>query len=139
MLVTASWRALWEAWKVGRLTVTPVRVSLGLPKFWPAAELYPTVESVTPSGWMRSVSGDQFRKAYRSKLDRIGITSIHAHLAAIETTQPLALACFEADPTDCHRGLLGEWWFEKTGRAIPEWMPRFPVQIDAEYKPEHES
>jgi uncharacterized protein YeaO (DUF488 family) len=118
---TASWTNLWRASEAGVLVVQPVRLSLGKPKFWPHAVRIPYVEDLAPSGWVRSLDDRQkFRQAYRQKLERVGIESIVDQLAAIQTDEPLALACFEQSPTDCHRGLLAEWFELRLGVRPPE-------------------
>jgi hypothetical protein len=132
-IYTASWSALWKASKLGPLPAVPVRISRGLPKFWPAAEQFPAVESLMPDPWMFSIPEDdpeRFGRAYRRKLHTIGLPAIQAELDRISGQNkeqkggiwPLALACFEADPADCHRGPLGfaGWWERKTGVVVTD-------------------
>jgi len=117
-IVTASWTALYQ--QRHALEVTPIRISLGIPKFWHAAEAFPAPTVLMPSGWMFDLESAAFDVAYLTKLDRIGVDRIRARLATIPSAGNLALACFEADPAHCHRGLLAAWWFKQTGEVVPE-------------------
>jgi hypothetical protein len=122
-LYTASWWTLWEASKAGSLPVQPVRTSRGKPRFWPAAEGFPAVDELMPDGWMLGITDpERFGRAYRQKLHRIGLARIEARLAAVAVLSglPLALACFERDRADCHRGQFAAWYERKTGVRVPE-------------------
>jgi len=121
-IATWSWRAAWEASKDGRLVVQPVRISRGVPKFWPAAETFPEIPELAPDGPMFSMTAERFEVAYRAKLDRLGVDLIQARLDATEaeTDRGLALCCFEADRQRCHRGTWAWWWLEQTGVEVRE-------------------
>jgi hypothetical protein len=123
-LFTASWRTLADASTVGSLPVQPVRISRGAPRFWPEAEAFPAVSELMPPGWTFSIKDmERFGRAYRRGLHTIGLPRIRALLDAIDADgRPLALACFETDPADCHRGPLGfaGWWERKTGELVPD-------------------
>jgi hypothetical protein len=120
-VVTASWRALWEASRAGTLDVAPVRISLGRPKFWPQEFLF--LPDLAPDGWMRPLHGEQFRDAYVAKLDRIGVDPIYGQLVVARDAcraETIALCCFEPSYRDCHRGLLAAWWLHRTGELWEE-------------------
>ena len=85
-----------------------MHISVGLPKFWPGAERFPAIRELTPYGvFGRELSGDEYRAAYVTRLDGIGPERIHARLgeAQLAAGRALALACFEPQRRDCHRGL----------------------------------
>jgi hypothetical protein len=123
-LYTASWRALCEASTAGPLSVQPVRISRGTPKFWPHAATCPAIDALMPDGWMFGIKDlEKFGRCYRRKLHTIGLPRLRALLDAIDGDgRPLALACFEADPADCHRGPLGfpGWWAKQTGEQVAD-------------------
>jgi hypothetical protein len=124
-LFTASWASLHQASTAGPLPVQPVRTSRGVPRFWPAADAFPAVDELMPDGWMFGIENmENFGRCYRRKLHTIGLPRIQARLddLAAEAGRPLALACFETDPADCHRGPVGfaGWWMRKTGEPVPD-------------------
>jgi hypothetical protein len=122
---TWSWRAACTAAKDGRLTVQPVRISLGKPKFWPRAERFPFVAELAPDGWMMRLDSDEkFERVYRAKLDRIGVESIRRRLEEVAIdTHGIALCCFEEAADDCHRTMFARWWVEQTGEELAELEP----------------
>jgi hypothetical protein len=132
-LFTGSWSALYRADEAGQLDVQPVRISRGVPKFWPAAQAFPTVPDLMPDASMLKLPSYRFWPAFWEKLDRVGVESIERQLAelAAQYPRPLALACFEKSSIDCHRGPRGfaGWWSEKTGETTAEFEPR-PTQLD---------
>lgn len=123
-IATWSWSGAHQAWRDGRLVVQPVRISLGVPKFWPAAERLPFIAELAPDGWMMSREGEAFGAAYLAKLDRIGVDLIAERFEAITTVHAgaLALMCFEdvLAGQGCHRRLFADWWLERTGEVVPE-------------------
>jgi hypothetical protein len=126
-LFTASWSTLHTAIRVGGvLPVQPVRISRGLPRFWPEAELFPAIPELFPPGWVFAVAKTDPARAdrgYRRGLHVLGVDRVRALLDSVQTNdRPLALCCFETDPKDCHRGPTGfaGWWERKTGEVIPE-------------------
>lgn len=133
-LFTSSWTALWQISKRGPLPVIPVRISNGLPRFWPDAETFPVCAELIPPKWI--AFGDQDRekakKGYLGKLDTIGIDRIAARLDEIAKQHgmmPLALLCYEQDPAECHRSWVADWFQEHTGVEVPEVEPAPPAQI----------
>jgi hypothetical protein len=121
-IFTASWRTLADASMAGPLPVQPVRISRGTPRFWPEADAFPAVDELMPDGWMFGIKDlEKFGRCYRRKLHTIGLPRLRALLDAIDADgRPLALACFETDSADCHRGPLGfaGWWERKTGEQV---------------------
>lgn len=133
-IATWSWSGAHQAWRDGRLVVQPVRISLGVPKFWPAAVLCPFIPELAPDGSMMNLDGERFRAAYLAKLRRVGVDMIAERFEAIAMTATagtLALCCFERDRRDCHRGLFADWWLEATGEVVPEVGSR-QLTIDGE-------
>lgn len=125
-LYTASWRALHlHSDQLGDVQV--VRISRGVPKFWPEAQSFPAIDLLMPDGWMLGVDGDRFWAAYTAKLDRIGVDAIRSVLDGIGG--PCALACFEADPESCHRGPRGfSGWWRARGETVEEILARTAKQ-----------
>jgi hypothetical protein len=122
---TASWTALWRASQRDSLPVQPVRISKGLPRFWPQAAAFPAVEELVPDPWMLSpnMGPGKVERGYRGKLDRIGLKPIAARLDAIAAEcggANLALCCFEPAVADCHRSWAADWLQQQTGLAVPE-------------------
>jgi hypothetical protein len=134
-LYTASWSALFAADKAGQLDVQPVRISRSVPRFWPAAERFPSMPELMPLPWMLGLDGAVFFGSYRRRLCGIGLPAIAAALDAIPA-EKLALACFEKSEADCHRGPEGfsGWWQERTGDRIEEWAPE-PAQQQFDLDP----
>jgi hypothetical protein len=130
-LFTASWSTLHQAVPVpawAPLEVLPVRISRDTPAFWPRAQSFPAIEDLMPDRWTLSMDLDRFSRAYRRKLDEVGIERVQAQLDQLADSydRPLALAGFEADPADCHRGPVFGFacWYEgQTGIPVPEWEP----------------
>jgi hypothetical protein len=121
-LLTSSWALLWR-FSEYELPVQPVRTSRGIPRFWPEASAFPAVEELMPDGWMFGIKDmEKFDRCYRRKLHVLGVERIKArlHRLNVECGKPLALACFEARPHECHRGQFSAWWLRKTGVVVPE-------------------
>jgi hypothetical protein len=124
-LFTAAWSTLHMADQAGVLWAVPVRTSRGLPRFWPEAEAFPALELLMPEGWHFGVwakDRDKGDRCYRRKLHIAGLelVSRRLHQIAADCGGPLALACFENLPADCHRGQFALWWQRKTGERVPE-------------------
>lgn len=124
-LTTSSWRAQWEASKVGPLAAQPVRISLGLPKFWPAAAAFPYVAELAPAGLIHIEDDAEFERRYRTRLDRIGVDTLRRRFEQIFPTvgnSALCLLCFEdlSAGDNCHRRTFAAWWQERTGASVPE-------------------
>lgn len=123
-LFTASWRAVWTASKAGELDVAPVRISIGVPRFWlPEARSFPATEELMPRGLLGIQDRDEFEIAYIARLDEIGPDRIRDALKRVYVGKPLVLLCFESRPEDCHRGKAARWLTEHGFGPVPEWEP----------------
>ena len=130
-LYTASWGALWRAQQADTLGVEPVRISVGVPKFWPGAERFPAIPELTPYGvFGRGLSGEEYDAAYLARLNGIGPERIEALLVEtyLAAGRALALACFEPQRRDCHRGLAARWIEEHLRIPCPE-LALEPTQL----------
>lgn len=126
-LATAQWTALWRLSQQGPLAVAPVRISLGLPRFWGEAKRFPYVAELAPRGLFGIADSDEFDEAYTRRLDQIGVDRIAARLDAVADSSPqetLALCCFEPTGKPCHRRTFARWWHAKTGIVVPEIDPQ---------------
>lgn len=125
-LTTGRWVDAWRAKQRGTLDVVPVRASLGLPKFWPAAKTLPVAEQLAPVGLFNVRDRDEFERRYRQRLDRIGVDIVLHRLDVVWTRadrRTLCLLCFEDvhEPGGwCHRRIAAEWIEERSGLAVPE-------------------
>jgi hypothetical protein len=119
-LCTSSWSALFAASKAGTLDVLPVRISVGVPKFWPQAAAFPYIEALAPVG-IRHLEGQVFEAAFLRRLDDIGVDAILDQLRSLQAEAvpvPLALTCFEPAGEPCHRRIVARWL-----GGVPEWEP----------------
>lgn len=129
-LLTGGWRALYDADKAGQLNFQIVRISRGVPRYWPAAGKFPKISDLMPEGYMLGIQDwEQFGRCYRSKLERLGIDAIQARLDELGDSRPIVLTCFEADRADCHRSIAAAWFEAQTSIAIPE-IEIEPDQLD---------
>jgi hypothetical protein len=125
-LFTSSWMSMYVAWMFdGELPVAPVRISRGLPRWWPEAASFPYVEQLAPDGWMLAVGKTDPERAdrgYRRSLHVLGVERAMALIAAAvgDDPRPPALCCFEKNPVDCHRGQFSLWFRRKTGERVRE-------------------
>jgi hypothetical protein len=123
---TTSWHTIWLASRFGGLTVTPTRISRGLPKMIAGADRFPVCEQLFVPGWTLNESVDDARaeKAYRHRLYRITADRIKARLDEIAEAygQAVVLACFEqlGAGKPCHRWWFARWAGEHLGITVPE-------------------
>ena len=123
---TTSWRVAHEYRPRGGdpPEFVPVRISVGLPRFWPEARGFPAVDALMPRGRLFKLTDEQeFTPLYREKLDRIGVDAILEQFAAIydDYAVPLVLCCYEnLALTWCHRRVAAAWIEERTGWEVPE-------------------
>jgi hypothetical protein len=93
--------------------VVPVLTTVGTPRF----VTFPIVEwrTVAPFGLLGIQAPAEFRRKYRHRLHRLTpkVLAELRELVEAYAPTPIALCCFEADPTECHRSVLGEWLREK--------------------------
>lgn len=120
-LHTASWGEMANRHALGDTSVLPVRVSLGKPKFWPLAASLPYVHELAPAGLL-GLPWAEFEPAYVQRLNAFGVERIAQRFEAIHAAycRPLALCCFEAHRSDCHRDLLAEWLEQHDFGAVHE-------------------
>jgi hypothetical protein len=121
-LFTWYWRAALDADPAG---VTPVRISLGRPRWAHAARTaaIPYISELAPVGHLFDLDGPEFDRAYQERLDQIGVDRIEQRFREVTAAyggRPHVLLCFERDRGDCHRGTFATWWRERTGEVIPE-------------------
>jgi len=111
---------------LGGQILTPVRISVGLPKFAPQAAAWPRCSLLVPWNLLGITDWNQFETEYRRRLDKHGPETIAESLTAIwrqHGENPLALCCFEPAGEFCHRRIFAAWWLEQTGQAIDELEP----------------
>jgi hypothetical protein len=123
-LSTGRWRDVFEVIEAGEpLHWTPTRISLGTPKYLPAARKWPTVRELMPYGLIK-LAGPEFEAAYRQRLDKFGVDALQARFEEVYTLRglPLLLLCFENvhGGQGCHRVTFAQWWHERTGQYVFE-------------------
>jgi hypothetical protein len=93
--------------------VVPVLTTVGTPRY----VTYPMVEwrTVAPYGLLDEQDPAVFRRKYRHRLHRLTpkILAELREMCEAYAPIPLALCCFERDPADCHRSILGAWLTKK--------------------------
>jgi uncharacterized protein YeaO (DUF488 family) len=128
-LHTAQWTVAWRHSKAvgaGNEGFMPVRTSVGTPRFWPEANALPVPKLITPYGLRKISDYEEFKVRHRARLDESGVDSIRRELTEIAEAygnKPLALLCFEKEPSECHRSLFAEWWEGQTDERIAELQP----------------
>ena len=103
---------------------TPVRIYIGTPR-WPLGyELAGAIKELMPFGSKDIEDQDESRRAYHSRLDRIGFETISRKLKQFEGMgKPVVLLCYEDIQKAgnwCHRTFFAEWWLEQTGEQVEE-------------------
>lgn len=134
-LHTGSWanlarhRAQLQEWQV-----LPVAISNGLPRFWAESTLLPWVRALQPHGLGRLMKDPaKFDEAYESRLHQLDPDLVLGRLLDISEANPgmaLVMACFEADPKDCHRGTVAQWLYDTRELVVSEWLPPTGLQLD---------
>lgn len=107
---------------------TPVRTTVGHPRFPLSYQLGGIARSVTPTRpLLRIEAEDAYEWAYRRLLSERGVDAIREELTAIaganDLDAPVVLLCFDklSKPGNwCHRTMFGRWWTEETGEDVPE-------------------
>ena len=106
-----------------------VGISLGMPKFRLGYKLEGTIYGLAPSRAIFNLPKEDFIRAYRSQLDRMGVEKIRKILSSFRygEADEMVLLCYE-DITDttkknnwCHRSIFADWWYEKTGEKVEEY------------------
>jgi len=112
--------------KVVASGLSPVRTTVGAPRFRLGYELVGNVAMLAPYG-LRTIEDEaEFEVAYRARLEGFGVEKIRAALedvARAAGARGVVLLCFEdlEDPTQsCHRTIFAAWWREQTGEEVVE-------------------
>ncbi|MFI9026331.1 hypothetical protein [Streptomyces sp. NPDC053560] len=110
---------------------TPVRTTVGHPRFKLSYPLAGHARSITPTRDLLKLNArDAYEFSYRRLLESRGIDVVRDELTRIaganDLDSPVVLLCFDRlaklPPADawCHRLMFGAWWKEKTGDDVPE-------------------
>jgi hypothetical protein len=119
-LATASYRSFISAMGV------PVATSIGRPRFPIDYEPTEEIGLLKPFGLFgKDLSDEEFRAAYRERLDKTGVDKLQRVFHAISRKHEgsrLVLLCFEdvLGGQSCHRRAFADWWTERTGQTVPE-------------------
>ena len=110
---------------------TPVRISLGVPKFRIGYEIAGSVELLMPTPQMLSLDDEAvYRKLYFELLNHHGIRAIVEALQAVtkpgKETILLGFEDLRKPDTWCHRRMFADWIKRQTGRTIDELEEREP-------------
>lgn len=104
---------------------TPVRISLGAPRWRIGYTIAGAIKELMPSG-LRNISDvNEFCRLYYQKLDSVGVDLIGEQLKYYESFgKPVVLLCFEdirkGGDNWCHRIAFAKWWKSRAGTLIPE-------------------
>jgi hypothetical protein len=136
VIYTSSWSHVYAVCKAGGLLDTlpialpfsPVRISVGKPRFWSNAGLFTHVSQLAPYGLMSTkLTDEEFKEKYIARLEKAGVEQIrYALLAASHPGKAVVLCCYEkvedleVNEDDCHRRTFAHWWEQQTGERIPE-------------------
>jgi len=105
---------------------TPVRTTVGAPRFPLTYTLAGHATLITPTRPMLRLPRDTYTTAYLRHLDRAGVDAIAEELDRIAAAHPgrrLVLLCFDRLDKPgawCHRTLFAVWWEQHTGLHVPE-------------------
>jgi Protein of unknown function, DUF488 len=113
---------------------TPVRITLGKPRFRLAYE-YEEIRLLAPPPRVFALQDrEEFEAAYRQHLDAVGaerLRQVFERVSGEHGGRRLVLLCFEnvLAGESCHRRMFARWWKEQTGQDVPELDPaRFDPQ-----------
>ncbi|MEU8870465.1 hypothetical protein AB0D24_04730 [Streptomyces javensis] len=107
---------------------TPVRTTVGHPRFPLSYQLGGIARSVTPTRHLLKIEAeDAYEFSYRRLLNDRGVDLIREELTAIaganDLDVPVVLLCFDklSKPGNwCHRTHFAKWWTDQTGEEVPE-------------------
>jgi hypothetical protein len=110
---------------IGASGLTPVRTSLGYPRFRLGYDLRLAAQTLMPQWRLVGLEEDEYRAGYRKLLDERGLDAIRTELTELwpAGSPGPVLLCFEKlDRPDqfCHRVFFSELWREWTGQTVPE-------------------
>ncbi len=123
--------------KSGKYTV--VGIVRSVPRFKLGYERAGNIFDIAPTKELFSVDDREvFTTPYKQHLNEVGFEKISAQIQKYLTPEKdLVLCCYEdvRIPDEwCHRLVFAEWWFEQTGKAIPELPDSSPVKIPRKKK-----
>jgi hypothetical protein len=102
----------------------PGRVSIAryAPKYTPAGyETYPDLE---PGPWFKRVTQEKYVELYhREVLAKLDPRKTFDELQKLGLGAEPVLLCWEKPGDFCHRRLVAEWFGEKLGVNVPEYVP----------------
>lgn len=121
---TGRWRDVFEVIEAGEpLHWTPVRISLGTPRYLPIGRTFPAITQLMPYGLLK-LAGPEFDGAYVKRLEKVGVDGLRARFSEVYALRelPLLLLCFENVHAGqgCHRRVFADWWHGRTGEPIRE-------------------
>lgn len=123
MIYTSYYGRLKELKKSG---IRAVATSVGVPKWAYGIEEFKMI--APPYHLVKEYNREVFKIGYIERLEKFGVSRIKSELSKYQGDT--ALMCYEkwddivAGMTFCHRRIFAEWWEEKTGLVIPEFIPR---------------
>jgi hypothetical protein len=112
--------------KIAASGLAPVGTTVGGPRFKLGYELAGMASKLAPYGLLHVEDPADFARAYRRRLDSVGvgpIRSLLGELAGNARAEGVVLLCFEdlGRPGEwCHRRVFAEWWQEQTGEFVDE-------------------
>jgi hypothetical protein len=107
---------------------TPVRITVGSPRFWHNRAPLADGRRLAPWGLMDpNMPEDECRQRYEARLDALGdeVVTLLARLVTEYPGERLVLCCFEDvhGGDDCHRRWLAAWLEARYGLDVPELDP----------------
>jgi hypothetical protein len=103
---------------------TPVRITLGTPRWRPPGRRYWLyLAELAPQRDYFNAPAEEFERRYLAQLDELG-DAIEQKLGWLtEAYGPILLCCYEKDvrdPLACHRRMFARWYEARTGQPVPE-------------------
>ncbi len=113
---------------------TVARISVGEPRFLKYKPVA-WIKELAPFGLLEIKSKYEFRERYIERLEYYGVDWLKARFEILqERGKPVVLCCFEdvrkLGNNWCHRTMLADWFYEKTGERIPELPDLSPFKIE---------
>jgi hypothetical protein len=112
--------------------LSPVRITLGAPRFRLGYELAGEIPELAPSPRIFRLEWARFAPAYLHQLDRVDWRAVEEQLHAITAaagTSGCVWLCFEnvLRGECCHRRLLASHWDDRTGIRVDELAAQRPL------------
>ena len=116
---------------------TPVRISLGAPRWKIGYTIAGAIKELMPSGLRHIENLEEFCQSYYERLDSVGVNKIREQIQQYESFgKPVVLLCFEdirkGGENWCHRTAFAKWWQARTGESIPELKDDSTVKIEGD-------